>query len=327
MPDVTAELRELAAALLRENKADVIVGYEEGSLPLRTTPCFAYTPEGAKRLVWNACCENNLVTYLLGLLQRDPSTRIGVVAKGCDGRSIAGSIVERQVPRESVYIIAVPCEGVVDRAKLQDAVGDGEITEGSFANGEVLLSVEGTGASSQPPMHLPVDQLLCDACGTCAQRIAPIHDVLVGERAPEIEVVDDFEDVKTREGLPTHDRWVRFSQEYGRCIRCYACREACPLCYCTECFVDQTGPEWTGRTDDLSDTLLYHLIRTLHLAGRCVDCGACSRACPEGIDLRYLNRKMIRESQERFGFRAGMDPETAPPLSTFRADDPQEFIK
>jgi Na+-translocating ferredoxin:NAD+ oxidoreductase RnfC subunit len=122
-------------------------------------------------------------------------------------------------------------------------------------------------------------------------------------------------------------RWEYFAQEFSRCIRCYACREACPVCYCTECFVDQSQPNWFGKSDQLSDIMAFHLVRIYHVAGRCLDCGACERACSMHIDLRTLGRKLEKDVRELFSFEPGMDVEGAPLLGSFRPDDPQEFIK
>lgn len=326
MPDLSTQLRDTVRALFSEGTIALAIGYERGSLPLRTTPCFVCGPEQVDRLLWDASCENNLVTYLRGLEQKKPAAKIAVVVKGCDGRSLVGMVVERQLRREDLYIIAVPCEGVIDRKKIAAHVAPGEILEALVAGDEIVLTVAGDGLE-QATQRLPLGDYLCDNCLTCRQRVAPLHDVLLGEPPPEIEVIDEYPQVHAIEVLDAAGRWAYFSREFSRCIRCYACRAACPLCYCSECFVDQTQPAWFGKTDDLSDTLIFHLVRALHLAGRCVDCGACVRACPMGIDLRSLSRKMAKEVRERYHYESGMDLETVPPLATFRQDDPQEFIK
>ncbi|MDO8715551.1 MAG: 4Fe-4S dicluster domain-containing protein, partial [Dehalococcoidales bacterium] len=76
-----------------------------------------------------------------------------------------------------------------------------------------------------------------------------------------------------------------------------------------------------------TDTQFFHMVRALHLAGRCVSCGACERACPMGIDLRVLNKKLEEEVDEQFGYKAGLALDQLPPMATFKPDDPQEFIK
>lgn len=318
---LSAQLQEVARSLLRDEKVAMIIGYEEGSLPLRTSPCIVRSPDDAERLIWNACCENNLATYLRGLERGEDDKKIGVVTKGCDGRAIVGIIQERQLEREDLFVVAVPCQGVIDRTKIAAHLRGNEILEATLADGAITVSGDGFNES------LPLEDFLCASCRTCEHRTSPIYDTLIGDPVPAVEVNDNFEEVSALEAQSTEGRWAYFGREFSKCIRCYACREACPLCYCTECFVDQTQPVWFGKSDDYSDTLIFHIVRALHLAGRCVDCGACSRACPMGIDLRALNRRMIKDVRGWYGYEAGMDLEAVPPLSTFAADDPQEFIK
>ena len=63
-------------------------------------------------------------------------------------------------------------------------------------------------------------------------------------------------------------------------------------------------------------------IRAFHVAGRCTDCGECSRVCPQGIPLHLLNRKMIKDIDEFYGeYQAGEDTESRAPLTDFRQDD------
>jgi len=90
--------------------------------------------------------------------------------------------------------------------------------------------------------------------------------------------------------------------------------------------VDQNKPIWFGKTSDISEVMVFHLIREMHMAGRCVGCGACSSVCPMGIDLSLINRKLEAIVKDRFNYTSGLDPETVPPMVTFSMDDAEEFM-
>ncbi len=315
MENLEKSIREVAKKLLNEKKVDLIIGYEQGTLPLRTTPCFVNKAEDVQKLVWNPNCDANLSKYLVGRKEK-----VGVVAKGCDARAIAVCIVEKQIPRENVIIIGVPCLGVIDRKKVEAKLDGKEALE-AIAEGE-QIRVKGEGFESV----LPKKDFLCDSCLTCRHRNPPVYDVFVGEKVPET-AIDEFAEVSDLESKSAEERWAHFKEELSKCIRCYACRNVCPLCYCKMCFVDQTMPAWFGKTNDLSDTMIYHIVRVLHVAGRCVDCGACSRACPMDINLRELVKKTEKIMKERYNYEAGLNLEEVPPLGEFKMDDSQEFIK
>jgi ferredoxin len=324
MSELETKLRETARQLLADEQVDVIIGYAPGTLPLRTRPCFVYDPEQVDQLVWNTSCENTLSTYLQNM-----DEKVGIVAKGCDARAIVTKIVEHQVERENVVILGVPCQGVIDRRRIEAQLGGREILEAEFTGGHLV--VRGAGFEET----LDLQEALCEDCVVCRHKNPTECDILIGEEdgsAAESAALAPRE----QDGRPTLDefetwsaaqRWDYFAQEFSRCIRCYACREACPVCYCTECFVDQSQPNWFGKSDQLSDVMAFHLVRLYHVAGRCMDCGACERACSMHIDLRTLGRKLEKDVRELFSFEPGMDVEGAPLLGSFRADDPQDFIK
>lgn len=162
---------------------------------------------------------------------------------------------------------------------------------------------------------------LSNACSTCVQRDAVIADEFVGERSGESRPV-----APDRAAASPDTRWQELSTAVARCIRCYACRQACPNCYCPVCFVDAGQPQLVGKTSGLSDNMVFHIMRALHMAGRCVECGACSRACPMGIDLMRFNREAARIARERFGSSAGMTLDEPPALTAFDPNDQQEFM-
>ena len=123
------------------------------------------------------------------------------------------------------------------------------------------------------------------------------------------------------------ERWAYWRQEFDRCTRCYACRAACPMCYCDECVAEKNLPQWIETTASPRGNLAWNLIRAWHLAGRCSECGACERACPEGIALMVLNRMLAREVKEAFAYVAGQgDVGAAGVFVSFREDDRDDFI-
>lgn len=316
MGDVSKVIRDTAAGLLAEGSVDVIVGFEAGTLALRASPCFVRDAADAERLVWNMGCENNLARYL-------PWTegRVGIVAKGCDSRSIVQHLKERRLERARLFIIGVPCQGMLDRRSIEHRLGGKEILEAQEGEGQVFVRGEGFETA------LSKDEHLCASCRTCRSRNPVLYDILVGDPVAEGDGAHEYAEVQEFESRPAADRWAYFLAQASRCIRCYACRNACPLCYCPTCFVDSTQPQWVGRATDLTDTLVFHVVRTLHVAGRCVDCGACERACPTGVDVRMLTKKVEKDIEELFHYRAGMNLDEPMPLASYRPDDPEAFIQ
>jgi ferredoxin len=303
---------ETARRLLAEGKVDLVIGYEAGTTPLRSTPCFVSDPEDANRLIWDSTCDANLSKYLIG---RNEKT--GVFVKGCDARSAVVCMSEGQVDRDNVVLIGLPCLGVIDRKKIESRMDGRDIIDSTVD--EELMVVRGDGFEEE----LLTKDFLCDSCLSCAHRNPPVYDVMVGEPLEDEAEKGEIDELESKTAV---ERWDHFVEAFRDCIRCYSCRNACPLCYCKECFVDETMPAWFGKTNDLSDTMIYHIVRSLHQAGRCVDCGACSRACPIGIDLRTLLKKGERIIKERFGFEAGMDVEEKPVMGEFRQEDSEEFL-
>jgi len=316
--------------LFTDKKIDILIGYEQGSLPCRSRPCIIRSADDADRLVWNSFCTNNLAVYLPQFFpvvkpkrgeEPPPPPNVGVVAKGCDARSVIGLVREHQIPREHVLIIGLPCEGMIDPAKVDAACGGDVVAEGAV-DGKGGLTVT---TRSGKQKKLAKDKVTMDACLECPHPAPEGADVLV-EGTPRKAAGARYSAAKEFEKKPADKKWQYFIDEISKCIRCYACRQACPNCFCKECFADQTNPRWIGVSNDLSDILLYHIGRVFHQAGRCVECDACVRACPMGIDLRTFTQKMASDVKELYDYVPGFSAEELPPLCTFTADDRQDFI-
>jgi formate dehydrogenase subunit beta len=313
---IQERIREKAKELLEKKVVEVVIGFGQGSLPLRTTPRFIRNPEKVDRLIWNSFCENNLATYLHKLGQ----TKAGLVVKGCDARSIVALSLEKRFKADQIFLIGVPCQRMVDRRKVSRAV-KGEILRAREEGN--LIHVEGEGFE----VSLKRDDFLYPSCQACTHRNPTHVDVLAGDPVEEFPLGEAYQEAKAFQEMSPEERWAFFEKETSRCIRCYACREVCPMCYCTECFVDSSNPKWIGKGLSLSDLDFYHIVRAYHQTGRCSGCGACERACPMGIRLTYLTQKLNMDVKEIFDFETGIDTEIPPPLSTYEIQDRQEFIK
>ena len=128
---------------------------------------------------------------------------------------------------------------------------------------------------------------------------------------------DDFHDLKELEEMSVEERAGFWERQLSRCVRCYACRDVCPLCYCEENERSVRPPE----------NLFYHMVRGMHLVGRCVDCGECERVCPMDIPIRKINRYLYKHAKERFKVFPGINVDDKPVFGAYDVGDPEEAIQ
>jgi ferredoxin len=316
MTELKAKLRAEIEKLLKEQSIDVFIAFKQADSPLRPQPAFFRPGDSLDKLEYNGLCQNNLANYLP---RYSAETRIGMVVRGCESRSVNALLVEKQHLRENLTLIGIPCQGIVDLRKLIERTGE-EITAYSENQDAITIHFQDTEHTFKK------DDVLHDSCLRCLHPNPVNVDILIGEPLPEGDPNLVREKVAAFQALSRDERYNWFRQEAERCIRCYACREACPMCYCTECFVDHNQPRWTESSVSPAGTHAWHIIRAFHQAGRCTSCGACERACPMDIKMTYLTDKLNEDILEIYQFETGMDAETQPPFAAFNMDDKKRFV-
>jgi ferredoxin len=127
--------------------------------------------------------------------------------------------------------------------------------------------------------------------------------------------------------MSVSERRTFWAEELGRCVKCYACRSSCPMCYCERCTMDCNRPQWIPVASHAIGNLEYHVVRAMHLAGRCVQCGTCGASCPIGIPVHLLTFFAEGSVRRQFGQRGGGSAKLDYAMSTFKPDDKEEFIR
>jgi ferredoxin len=293
-----------------------VIGWGPGPEPLRASPLFMRRPEDADLFLAGPQAVQNTALFLPEWKGR----KVGVVVKGCDSRSVVQLLSENLIRREEVTIIGFPCAGVADMGKIAARLAPhgetGEIQSAVYSEKELTVTLAGQ------EHRLPLEEIRADKCGRCAYPNAVISDHFAGARLEARTDPDAFSDLAALEARGPGERLAFWEKEMSRCIRCYACRNACPLCVCREhCVASSREPHWLTQADGVRDKLMFQVAHATHLAGRCTGCGECQRACPMGIPVLLLKRALSRAVGQLFGHAAGLDPEAKPPLLTFQVEE------
>lgn len=123
------------------------------------------------------------------------------------------------------------------------------------------------------------------------------------------------------------ERRVYFEEVFENCIRCNACRHSCPLCYCAKCCIDQETATLYNGANTTSGAFHALMTWSLHLAGRCVDCRNCEKACPSHLPLHLLHKWNERVIYENFQEHlAGVHEGDRGAFYKYSMQDPDDFI-
>ncbi len=317
------EIITRAKELLENGTVVRVLGWKKGDFDYNPEPAYFNNAEELENFVYNGFCGANLSKMMIEASKLEGKTL--VCLKPCDTYSFNQLIKEHRVDREKAYIIGVGCKGKLDIERIK-AKGIKGI--------ESVSGVELTDACDVLNIKTIYGDATCDfadamleRCHVCKGKEHVIFDEVIGE-SRETNDAERFTEVEKIEAMSPEEKFEFFKKELSKCIRCNACRNVCPACSCRKCVFDSTKFDSAQKANvDSFEEKMFHIIRAFHVAGRCTDCGECSRVCPQGIPLHLFNRKFIKDINEFYGdFQAGADSETKGPLTDFTFDDVEPSV-
>ncbi len=284
----------------------MVVGFARPTAPMACRPIIVRSPDQADLLWWDEFCTMNVARFV----PRGTGRAIAVVAKGCDSRNLVVLHQEGRIDLTGeVTVLGVPCRGMIDAELVRRAVDDPDAIAEVLVDGQTV-SVDGTA--------LRRDDVLRESCAGCRHPNPVIADELMTAEVPVEGGESRHGGIEHLQSLSPTARLTYFNGLFADCIACYACRDACPLCYCETCFSETSKALWLDEPAADSDALSFHFFRALHLAGRCTDCGACESACPVHIPVRLLAAQAGAALENASGFEAGLAIDAAAPVQLFQ---------
>lgn len=311
-------LKAKATELLENGTVSRVLGWKIGEFSYDITPAvFESKEEIEKEFIYNPLFSPNLSKYLVAESKKEG--KILVFLKSCDSYSFNQLVTEHRIDKENVYAVGIPCEGTADMTKVREKFEG--LLELSEKDGKIVAK------TLYGDKECDKAEILMERCERCKSRKVVYFDELIGENGEVLES-NRFDMVEKLEKMTDEERFAFWQNELSKCIRCNACRKVCPACTCEHCVFDNVESGVSGKANTTSfEEQLFHVIRAFHVAGRCTDCGECSRVCPQNIPLHLLNRKFILDINRLYGpYQAGEEEGQRSPLTNFTFDDAEPSV-
>lgn len=299
-------MNEIGRTILAEGLADAVLSYERGFDERDMMPAVLTSPDDAARIEVGDTNPYGLARFASeygGYL--GPNKKVAVIARACDIRAVVELRKRYQISEDAV-LVNVYCEGtkdtrgelrlscrrcehrLVDIADLNCTVGENStlVAAGSDVGKKILEAADlDEGASFDLP----------DAEAVAA--------------AARAEQEEQFKDLGE---MTQEDRFNYWNEYFKRCIKCFGCRNACPICFCKDCYLD--ADRGLIRPGEIAPELMFHLTRLAHVADSCLNCGQCDQACPMEIPISKLYQMLNKDLAVAFDYVPGvtLDP---PPLT------------
>jgi len=313
MRDVEQKMIERATQLLESGEVVRVIGWKKGEFVFDPAPASFESVAELKDFVYNWFCGANLSKYLIEISKKPGKT--AVFLKPCDTYSFNQLVKEHRIKRENIHVIAVECLAKLNVEAIKEKV-DGFIKDVEVVDKDVKV----TTTAGEYTLYKP--EVVLSKCAVCNKTHQVKDEEIILHERP-VRDVNRFEEVEKLEAMTEDERFAFWREQLSKCIRCNACRNVCPACSCVKCVFDNPASGISAKANDSEfEESLFHIIRAFHVAGRCTDCGECSRVCPQHIPLHLLNRKFIKDIDGLYGeFQAGETAEGKTPLTSFTEND------
>lgn len=359
--EVLSSLRNFFAELLAKGAVDALLIPQELSTGKNVVQTLVRDPEGLKNINPLAfVLPVNSARLISKLTDQNPSEKLGVVLRACEIRAMVELIKLKQINNENLLIIGVDCFGtfsVMDYAKLADENKNDTIELLKKIRAEKTTEIDGynirpicTICDHPIPENAdiligiigvePTQELLIQAMTERGvEALTELNLTEIEEPQKRIEAISAYLErastkrseviAQTLEGINSIPGLL---SALSTCIKCYNCRDACPICYCKECVFDTptlnpAPPQYMAKAKKKGvirmpmDTLLYHITRMNHMIISCVGCGQCESACPNDIPVARIFIALGKDVQKLFDYIPGINLDEELPLASFKEEE------
>ena len=328
-------VQNIARGMLRAGLVDEVLAFARGLTESDIVPLFITDQQDVDRIVTISYYPSSLAKLVAEY--RDKNKKIGMVVRSCDARAMVELVKRQQLNLENFYLVGIECYGVV---KNRDKGHEIYIFSKEMKiDGELKPLDEGILSPNCRRCEYPIPTMADVSC-----RIEQSGETLVTANTEKGRKILSAANIPIEEGhqsditamkeraarwqdrefgelreMESKERLSYWLSQFDKCIKCYGCRNSCPLCYCEDCYL---GPErLLIQREEIPPQRLFHITRLIHVGDSCLNCGQCEATCPMEIPISKLYHMLYKELSGIFKYESGLDIDTLPPVSAITDED------